>query len=185
MSSTRLEQLQANYANFISVQWRPGAAPMERVLFCVYDKDDERALRLRLDEFKQATTAANHPWVQFDLTDTYAKWLGDMEYSTSYFAQPKLLTRAYPLYLRYLVDAFAAFAKTNNLSEQHVVALTGVGSLFGIVRVRDLVDKIAPLVSGRLAVFFPGTYENDSYRLLDQYDGWNYLAVPLTADKAF
>jgi len=45
------------------------------------------------------------------------------------------------------------------------------------------VDKLAPMVKGRLVVFFPGTFENNNYRLLDGYDGWNYLAVPITADK--
>ena len=38
---------------------------------------------------------------------------------------------------------------------------------------------------GRLLVFFPGSYENNNYRLLDGYDGWNYLAVPITADKGY
>jgi hypothetical protein len=64
-----------------------------------------------------------------------------------------------------------------------VVALQGVGSLFSLLKVREVVDKFAPMVSGRLLVFFPGIYENNNYRLLDGYDGWNYLAVPITADK--
>jgi len=63
-----------------------------------------------------------------------------------------------------------------------VVALKGVGSLFGLLKVKAVVDKLAPLVKGRIVVFFPGTYENNNYRLLDGYDGWNYLAVPITAD---
>jgi len=46
-----------------------------------------------------------------------------------------------------------------------------------------LVDKLSPLVQGRLLVFFPGSCENDNYRLLDGYDGWNYLAVTITEDK--
>jgi hypothetical protein len=64
-----------------------------------------------------------------------------------------------------------------------VVALSGVGSLFGLCKVKDIVDKLAPMVSGRLLVFFPGSFENNNYRLLDGYDGWNYLAVPITSDK--
>jgi len=36
-------------------------------------------------------------------------------------------------------------------------------------------------IRGRLLVFFPGEYENNNYRLLDARDGWNYLAVPITA----
>ena len=63
-----------------------------------------------------------------------------------------------------------------------MVALKGVGSLFGLLKVKAVVDKLAPMVKGRIVVFFPGTYENNNYRLLDGYDGWNYLAVPITAD---
>ena len=39
------------------------------------------------------------------------------------------------------------------------------------------------MVPGRLVVFFPGSYEDNNYRLLDAYDGWGYLAVPITADQ--
>ena len=66
-----------------------------------------------------------------------------------------------------------------------VVGIQGVGSLFGFLKVKDVVDKFAPKIAGRLLVFFPGSYENNNYRLLDGYDGWNYLAVPITADKDF
>ena len=65
-----------------------------------------------------------------------------------------------------------------------MVAVSGVGSLFGLSKVKDVVDAFAPRVSGRLLVFFPGSFENNNYRLLDGYDGWNYLAVPITADQA-
>ena len=63
------------------------------------------------------------------------------------------------------------------------MAIQGAGALYGFLKVREVVDDMAPLVAGRLLVFFPGTYENNNYRLLDAYDGWNYLAVPITADK--
>ena len=36
-------------------------------------------------------------------------------------------------------------------------------------------------IKGRLVVFFPGQYEHNNYRLLDARDGWNYMAVPITA----
>ena len=67
-----------------------------------------------------------------------------------------------------------------------VVALMGVGSLFGLARVSSIVEGIKDTVGGRLVVFFPGEYhpENHAYRLLDARDGWNYLAVPLLAKEA-
>jgi len=42
---------------------------------------------------------------------------------------------------------------------------------------------LSGLVHGRLVVFFPGSFEDNNYRLLDGYDGWNYLATPITPDK--
>ena len=64
-----------------------------------------------------------------------------------------------------------------------VVALLGVGTLFGLARVSSVVEGIKEAVDGRLLVFFPGEHhpENHTYRLLDARDGWNYLAVPLLA----
>ena len=71
-----------------------------------------------------------------------------------------------------------------NPSANDVVALKGVGSLFGFLKVKGVVEQLARLVPGRLVVFFPGSFEDNNYRLLDGYDGWNYLAVPITPDKA-
>jgi hypothetical protein len=50
--------------------------------------------------------------------------------------------------------------------------------------VSDLVQGVAGRICGRMLVLFPGEYENNPYRLLDAGDGWNYLAVPITAHQA-
>jgi len=44
-----------------------------------------------------------------------------------------------------------------------------------------VMEAVAPSIRGRLLVFFSGSYENKMYRLLDARDGWNYLAIPITA----
>ena len=64
-----------------------------------------------------------------------------------------------------------------------MVALSGVASLFGLVKVKDVVEKVATKVAGRLLVFFPGRYEHNNFRLLDGYYGWDYHAFVITADK--
>ncbi len=64
-----------------------------------------------------------------------------------------------------------------------VVALVGVASLFGLVRASEVLDKVTQSIQGRLLVFFPGQHEGSNYRLLDARDGWNYLAVPITATE--
>lgn len=180
----KLKRLLQSYERFIRTPWRDDVAAAQRVVFCVYDPIEERALRSRIGEFELATTAAGHRWQHFDLSDTFAQWLGVQRYAQKYFEKPELLGTLLPKYLEYLESRFASFAEQVGADSNTVVAVSGVGSLFGLCKVKDVVDVFAPRVSGRLLVFFPGSFENNNYRLLDGYDGWNYLAVPITADQA-
>lgn len=181
---SRVSRLINSYSRFIAIPWRDDAAAPQRVIFCVYNENDELKVRGRIDEFEMATKQAGHDWLLFDLTNTFADWLSAQRYAKKYFEKPYLLTTLLPKYLEYIIHHFRQTLAENKAGENTVVALKGVGSLFGFLKVKDVADKLAPLVSGRLLVFFPGTtYENNNYRLLDGYDGWNYLAVPITADK--
>jgi len=180
---SRVRRLINSYSTFIGIPWRDDAASAQRVIFCVYNENDELKIRARIDEFEIATKQTGHDWLLFDLTDTFADWLSGQRYAKKYFEKPHLLTTLLPKYLETIVQQFRQLLTEKNAGINTVVALKGVGSLFGFLKVKDVVDKLAPLVSGRLLVFFPGTYENNNYRLLDGYDGWNYLAVPITADK--
>ena len=67
--------------------------------------------------------------------------------------------------------------------ESTVVAIYGVASLFGFLKTSELVSKVESVIRGRLLVFFPGEHENNTYRFLDAREGWNYLAVPITAEE--
>lgn len=180
---SRVRRLINSYSTFIAIPWRDDAASAQRVIFCVYHENDELKIRARIDEFEIATKQTGHDWLLFDLTDTFADWLSGQRYAKKYYEKPHLLTTLLPKYLQYIVQQLHQMLTDTNAGSNTVVALKGVGSLFGFLKVKDVVDKLAPLVSGRLLVFFPGTYENNNYRLLDGYDGWNYLAVPITADK--
>jgi len=179
----KIRRLAQSYGKYIAVPWRSDAAAAQRVVFCVYDETDELRLRARVDEFELATRAAGHEWSGFDLTDTFAAWHSSQRYAKSYFEKPHLLTALLPKYLPFIADQFAESLDASKAGDNTVVALRGVGSLFGLVKVRDVVDRLAPMVKGRLLVFFPGSFEDNNYRLLDGYDGWNYLAVPITADR--
>jgi len=182
---SKMKRLMKSYATYIAIPWRSDAAAAQRVVFCVYDEQDELRLRAQVDEFELLTRQANHDWLLFDFTDTFARWLAGQRYATSYFQKPELLTPLLPKYLDYIVEQFNSSLNEHGAGDNHVVAVQGVGSLFGLLKVKDVVDQLAPLVTGRLLVFFPGSYENKNYRLLDGYDGWNYLAVPITAEKDF
>jgi hypothetical protein len=182
---SKIKRLIKSYSNFIAIPWRDDAAAAQRVIFCVYNETDELPLRAKIDEFELATKESGHEWVVFDFTDTFADWLATQRYAKSYFKKPELLSTLLPKYLEYITQEFEIFLQAKAVNENTVVALKGVGSLFGFIKVKKVVDTFAPLVKGRLLVFFPGSHENNNYRLLDGYDGWNYLAVPITADKEF
>ncbi len=182
---SKIKRLIQSYGKYIAVPWRDDAAALQRVIFCVYNESEERALRAKIDEFEIATRQAGHGWAVFDLTDSFAEWLAAQRYATSYFKQPQLLSTLLPNYQTFIGETFGQFLQANKADERTVTAIKGVGSLFGFLKVKEVVDLLAPMVHGRLLVFFPGSYENNNYRLLDGYDGWNYLAVPITADKEY
>lgn len=180
---SRIRKLRESYARFIAVPWRDDAAAAQRVIICVYSEADERRLRSMVGEFELATSDAGHDWALFDLTNTFAEWLSGQRYAKSYFKRSSLIGTLLPKYLDYIADEFSSFVHGKKANENTVIALMGAGSLFGLLRVKEVVDRLAPMVSGRLVVLFPGTYANNNYRLLNGYDGWNYLAVPITADS--
>ena len=180
---SRIRQLAQAYARFIRVPWQLGAAPAQRVVFCIYHEDDELKLRSHIGEFELFTCQAGHGWALYDLIDSFATWFAGQRYATKYYADPDLVVTLLPKYRSYIRDDFARFLETAVVDANTVVAVKGAGSLFGFLKVKDVVDDLAPLVAGRLLMLFPGSYENNNYRLLDAYDGWNYLAVPISADK--
>lgn len=180
---SKISRLLANYSRHIKVPWRDDAAALQRVIFCVYNESEELRLRARIEEFELATREAGHGWHLFDLTDTFAEWISSQPYSKSYFKKPEVLTSIIEQYQVDIQHRFQDFVSARAADKGAVVAVQGVGSLFGFCKVKEVVDLLAPSVKGRLVVFFPGSYEGNNYRLLDAYDGWGYLAVPITADR--
>ena len=67
--------------------------------------------------------------------------------------------------------------------EKSVVAVIGTASLYGFIKISELVRSVEQSVRGRLVIFFPGTKDENNYRLLDARDGWNYLANGITLHK--
>jgi len=160
-------------------------APEQRVIFFVYDENEERTVRAKVDELELITRKADHQWASYDLSDSFAIWLASQRYAKSYFQQPHKLFPLLPRFLDFIATEFKSFLVHNDADENTVVSLLGTGSLFGFLKIRELVDKLAPMVPGRLLVLFPGICENNNYRLLNAYDGWNYRAIPITEGKDF
>src|SRR5690606_8694710 len=137
-----------------------------------YHETEELRLRAKVDEFEIVTRAAGHDWALFDLTNSFPNWLASQRYAKSYFQKPNLLSTLLPKYLSYIEAEFDTFLQDRNVSENFVVELQFVCSLLLILKIKEVVDMIDPRVKGRLLVFYPGSYEDNNYHLLDGYDAW-------------
>lgn len=182
---SRVEELSKAYKGFVRLQWNKRVAQEERVWFALYEPAEERRLRFRIGEFEEATLRAGHGWLVCDLTDEFARWMASHEYRESYFESPGDLTEdLLDDFVEHVAVAVVSVLASPLADERSVVAIHGLGSLFGLLRVSRLLEMISQEVRGRLLVFFPGEHERGNYRLLDARDGWNYLAVPINAQES-
>lgn len=176
---SRIDELAKRYADHIGVPWQAGLPAANRVVMLVYEKELERQLRAKLLEFEQATKVAGHGWHLVDLTTAFAEWMGAMKYREEYFERPEdIRLKLDSSFLRHVADLIKV--QLSQASENDVVALLGAGSLFGFLRLSDVIKEIEREIQGRLVVFFPGQKDGNNYRLLDARDGWNYMAVGIT-----
>jgi hypothetical protein len=178
-----IEALLEAYKRHVSRPWDASLAGDQKVWFVVFDPAQERRLRLQLPRFESATLIAGRSWVHVDLTDAFATWMKNQRHREGYFADPDLAVYALGHFKEEGVAAIIRQMLTApGVDDQTVVAVSGVGSLFGLVRVSEVMDAVAADIRGRLVVFFPGSYDEKSYyRLYDARDGWDYHAVPIIA----
>jgi hypothetical protein len=182
---SRVDDLVSNYRRYVQLPWPSGLAPAQRVWMAVYAPDEERRLRLHLDEFATASRSAGYEWHLIDITTEFEKWMGGHEYRDAYFASPRLIQPELVGFFDVLVGRVRELLAASS-DERTIVGLVGAGSLFGLgehVRVSALIERVDDLIRGRLLVFFPGQVEGNNYRLLGAKDGWNYLATLITAEK--
>jgi len=182
---SRISNLARTYERHISAPWQDGIAGSQRVIFAVYNKTDELHLRAHVTEFELATKNAGHDWHLMDVTDIFPQWMSSQRYRDAYFECPDDLDGIQVGEVKEFTQDLTSQIRSELEKHAHpkqVTALLGVGTLFGVSHVSTVVNGIAAAVPGRLLVFFPGEYENNTYRLLDARDGWNYLAIPIQAN---
>jgi hypothetical protein len=184
--SSKVSKLVETYQEHLAVPWQAGLAAIQRVIFAVYDKADELRLRAQVEEFALATQQAGKQWLLIDVTNAFPEWMAAQEYRDAYFESPEDLS-GYPSgeiteFITSLIEKLKARA-FEKAGPETVVAVIGVGSLFGLARVSTIIEGLKDSIPGRLLIFFPGEYTpgDHNYHLLDARDGWNYLAVPLLA----
>jgi len=178
-----IEGLIRAYDRFVRLPWDKTLAGPQKVWFAIYEPVQERRLRLRLREFEIKTKAAGYFWVLHDLTSSFARWMAQHEYREAYFEQPEDMELALQDYFDTLAKEITAWLTAPEVSDKTVVAIVGLASLFGLARASAIFEIVTPNIRGRLLVFFPGQHDGANYRLLDARDGWNYLAIPITATE--
>lgn len=178
----RIEDLAESFGRHIATPWQRTVAGAQRVIMVIYDKELERTLRARKLAFETAAREAGHEWLELDLADAFAQWMATDDYREEYFASPEdLQLKLEAEFHGYLADRVRTALQGTDVNENTVVALFGAASLFGLARISQVLRMVEGDIKGRLVVFFPGHFERNNYRLLDARDGWNYLAVPITA----
>jgi hypothetical protein len=178
---SRIDDLAEQYERHISAPWQRNLAGVQRIIFVVYPKEDERRLLVKRKEFEHRTRAAGHGWREVDLTTVFPVWMAAEEYREEYFRHPedlalKLDSEIAGACATRLREALMA----EEMTDDTVLAVYGVASLYGFTYLHEVLKEIETLIPGRLLVFFPGSYDQNVYRLLDARDGWSYLATPIT-----
>ena len=148
---SRIDDLLRNYGRQVALPWERKLAGPQRVWFAVYDKTDERRLRYALGDFEVRTRQEGHGWLLHDVSDAFARWLAGRKYRDSYFKQPEHLHSALPDFRDTVVAGLRA-ALTHEQADADadaVVAVLGVGCLFGFLRVSELVQGVEADIRGR------------------------------------
>ena len=180
--SSKINRLVQSYQSYIELPWEKGLAGVQKVIFSVYDKSEELRMRIQIEEFEIVTKTANHNWLLIDITNEFPQWMANQEYKDGYFEYPEDLQDNLGDFTETVVNRINE--ELSKADENTVVAIQGVACLYGFSHVSEVIAKVANNVKGRMLVFFPGEYENNNYRLLDARPGWNYQAVPITANKS-
>jgi hypothetical protein len=177
---SEIDALVLRYTHVVQLPWIHTLSPAEKVWFVVYPPSQERRLQLRLPDFQIATSQSGHAWQQIDLSDWFARWMANHKYREAYFRSPELIETALAAFARYTIEQVRSQLLSPDADANTVVALTGLGSLYGVASVSQIVNEVRTSVTGRLLVFFPGHKEGSNYRFLDAKDGWNYLSIAIT-----
>lgn len=182
--TSKIDRLASTFANHIAIGWPGSSSGAQRVLMVVYDPRDERELRRKLELFAQGARASGKTWTTLDLTRSVGEWLAEHRYKEIYFVEPDELAaggedRIAAALAAKVEAALAAVGRDANA----ILAIHGVGALYGFASVADVLSRIEHMIFGRLLVFFPGRFQGGRYRLLDARDSWDYHAVPITLQE--
>jgi hypothetical protein len=163
----------------VALPWLADAPPAGRVWIAWYDKALERKVRGRLHELEHATRTAGRRWRQLDLVPLVPAWLAGHELLMPLLEQPDELRSLLPALEDHVVAAVKVVLAATG--DDEILAVTGCGALFGLVRTSSLIARVASAIGprSRMLLTFPGRLSGRVYHLLDGHPGWDYHAVPI------
>jgi hypothetical protein len=109
--------------------------------------------------------------------------MGGHQYRDRYFRRPDALKTALDAFAIYVTNTVRSELQAPGVNQDTVIAISGLASLFGLMRFSGILKELESQIQGRLLVFFPGQRDGPNYRLLDARDGWNYHAIPITGEE--
>lgn len=179
---SKIEQLSQIFAEHVAVGWPEASSGAQRLVSVIYDPAEERILRAKLTLFQIAAERAGYSWRTVDIANFFGEWMKMLPYRDEYYSDVDAL---YDI----AEDRFAAFvaerliqALGQNHHARELLAVVGVGALFGLTSISDVLMRVDRHVRGRLIVFFPGRFRNDRFRLFDARESWNYHSVAIHVD---
>jgi hypothetical protein len=177
---SKVDDLISSYEKIVKEPWLKNLSGQEKVWFLVYEPVDQRKISLRIGDFERATKRNDKKWLEIDLQSCFPNWMSNHEYKVAYFKDPQFIQDQLEYeFKNYVADFISAKIDQTNDPENTVAALVNVSSLFGFLKLSDVLDSIYSQIKGRLLVFFPGDFNNNQFRLMDARDGWSYLARPI------
>lgn len=174
-----VDDLLAAFGERLRVPWRPDEPALGRVWMLWYAKEHERRVRGRIGEFRLAALNAGKGWHELDLAPLFGQWIVSQPWFERAARRPATLSTVIGQFEAAVADRVRLALTACGPND--ILALTGVASLFGLIRAQDLVRRVtdSTQVPGRLLLAFPGVHRDGIYRMLDARDGYNYLAVPI------
>jgi hypothetical protein len=180
--ASKIDQLLQAYEGVLSEPWTERLSGKERVWFLVYDPADQRKMDLRIGDFENATRKSGRRWACVSMKLCFPEWMSAHEDREAYFEDPAdMLDQLDEDFKEFAIQYLKSQLAEVSQDENTVIAVRDVSSLFGFVRLSDVLNGCHKDFDGRMLVFFPGEFEANHYRLLDARDGWSYLARPITA----
>lgn len=182
MAANKIDSLLAAFEKAVSEPWPTNFSISERVWFLVYEPEEHRKLMLRLTEFELAVRQSGKRWEELSLAHLFPEWMAAHEYRDAYFVSPDALSDELETsFVSYATQQVNQMANENTPDENTLTVIRDAASLFGLVRLSQVIEGLQSSIVGRILILFPGSYEANHYRLLNARDGWSYLARPLTA----